>query len=598
MTAGFLGTFLDSVARAPGQAAVIHSRYSPGGDVEEVATYANLDRSARRFAAWLRQHCEPGDRTLLLYPQGLEFVRAFLGCLYAGVAPVVTPSPDGSRRRLERTAELARDSGARLALTGTASSASLKDWLATAGFGHVLVAATDGAGTFDDADPTFADADPRGWPGLIPEPSSTAFLQYTSGSTSTPRGVVVSHGNLEHNLRTSIDGFALDSDMATCSWLPMFHDMGLIMTLLTPLYLGATTVLLSPQEFLRRPYRWLQLISRHGAAFSAAPNFGYDLCARLVTDEQLAGVDLSGWHVAVNGAEPIDPSTLERFAGRFAPMGFRAEAFAPGYGLAENTLVASGNRGPVARMVDTGALSRSQLVPASPRAPATTIVSSGRVIGSEIRIVDPRTRRQLPDGEIGEIWVRGASVTQGYWGKPADTAATFHACTDEGEGPFLRTGDLGALDGQWVYVTGRLKDMMIIHGRNLYPHDVEQQVRSVDPAFADRHGAAFSVQGRQKEEVVVVQELRGPGLDEVTLRDLANRIEAGLHESFGVHVGNVVFVRPGQICRTTSGKLQRNRTRALFQSNDLQVLYETLTPAVRDRYRPAARQLPTGSIKG
>jgi acyl-CoA synthetase (AMP-forming)/AMP-acid ligase II len=584
---GYLGGFLDRVARVPGRAAVIHVRYSPEGDVEEVATYAGLDRSARRFAVWLRQRCEPGDRALLLYPQGLEFVRAFLGCLYAGVVPVVTPPPEGNRSRLERAAELTRDANAALALTNTASAGALKDWLAATDFGHVLVAATDD----DDA---FTDADPRDWSRPIPESTSTAFLQYTSGSTSTPRGVVVSHGNLEHNVSTLIDGFGLDSGMTTCTWLPMFHDMGLILTLLMPLYLGTTTVLISPEEFLRRPYRWLQLISRHRAAVTAAPNFAYDLCARLVTDAQMAGIDLSGLQVAISGSEPVSPQTLERFSRRFASVGFRFEAFAPGYGLAENTLVVSGSRGATVRNVDAGALSRNRLSPATSGTPASEIVASGPVIGSEVRIVDPQTRRPLPDGEIGEIWVRGTSVTHGYWGKSAETVRFFHAFTGEGEGPFLRTGDLGALDDRRVYVTGRLKDVMIIHGRNLYPHDVEQQVRSVDPVFADRHGAAFSVQGSLAEEVVVVQEVRGAGLDEGSLRDLARRVTAALSEALGVHVGNVVLVRPGQVCRTTSGKLQRSRTRALFQSNGLKAWYETLTPDVRDRYRVAAQALPSG----
>ncbi|MFI2612151.1 fatty acyl-AMP ligase [Kitasatospora sp. NPDC018619] len=588
---GFLGTFLGHVARTPEQPAVIHSRHSLAGDVEEVGMYAELDASARRLAVWLQQRCAPGDRALLLYPQGLSFVRAFLGCLYAGVAPVVAPPAGGDRRQQERTAAVARDAGTRVALTEAAELETLAGWLAESGLGEVAAAATD-----DDA--TFAGVDPREWARPVLDASSTAFLQYTSGSTSTPRGVIVSHGNLEHNARVLTDSFGFTPAMPTCSWLPMFHDMGLILTLLTPLYLGSTTVLLAPADFLRRPQRWLELISRHRAAITAAPNFAFDLCVRRVTDEQIAELDLSGWLVAVSGAEPIDPATLARFTERFAPAGFRAETFAPGYGLAETTLGVSGtplDEAPVVRTVDAEALSRHLLLPARGDGPSVDVVSSGLVNDFDVRIVDPQTLRQLPDGEIGEVWVSGTSVTQGYWRKPEETDRIFQAVTADGEGPFLRTGDLGALDGRRIYVTGRLKEMLIIHGRNLYPHDIERELRAVDELFAFRQTTAFSVRARQ-EEVVVVQELRAPDLDEPALRDLADRVKAALGEALGVRVGNVVFVRTGQICRTTSGKLQRNRTRALFEANALDVLYESLLPDVRARFRAADAVPATAAV--
>lgn len=567
---GMVGRLRRHAAETPDRDAVLFFRGSAQDHAPERLDYAGLDRAARSTAAWLQTRCRPGDRVLLLHPQGLDLVKSFAACLYAGLAPVVVPVPGGQAHQAERTARIAVDCAAAVVLTDSVSLPDVETWLAEPGTPVLEFAVTDQGEL----------AEPGNWTDPCSGPDDVAFLQYTSGSTSEPRGVVVSHANIAHNIGELTDALGWTAGMRFCGWVPMFHDMGLILTVLSPLHLGTTTVLMTATSFLKRPHMWLDLIDRYDIQVSCAPNFAYDLCARRLTDEQIARLDLSRWLCAANGAEPVDAATMERFAKRFAPSGFRYEAFAPAYGLAETTLLVSGTptgRAPVLRQVDPQALEGHRLVPVGPQRDSVTLAGSGRVAGMDVRIVDPTSLDELSDGYIGEVWVRGASLTQGYWQRPEATERLFHAATTDDERGFLRTGDLGALlDGE-LFITGRIKEMLIIHGRNLYPHDIEREVGALDPAFEGRIASAFAVPGPdgRGEEIVVVQEIRAGQRDPARLGELAARVKEAMGRSLGMKAPHIVLVRPGQVRRTTSGKIQRTLMRELFLSDALTPLYAT-----------------------
>ncbi|GAA3735326.1 fatty acyl-AMP ligase [Plantactinospora mayteni] len=601
-----------NVVGSPERQAVVFCRGAGERFVETSLTYAELDRVARATAAWLGQRCRPGDRALLLYPTGLEFVAGFLGCLYAGVIPVPVPLPANYRHHADRTSAIARNADVAVVLTDPENLRAVDDWMLQEGLDHLAFAATDiGApavvtGTGDPTGPaqptdTAGPAADGQWRPYPARPDDIAFLQYTSGSTSDPKGVMVTHGNVLHNIGSVHRTLGWTDQTRFCSWLPLYHDMGLIAMLIAPLLLGSTAVLIRPNDFLKRPHLWLEAIDRYGAEVACAPNFAYDLCARLLTDEQVAGLDLSRWRYACNGAEPVDPATLERFAARFAPAGFRYESFLPTYGLAEATLCVTGARPagrPVTAHVDPVELARDVFAPLPDGTPAgLALVGSGRVNALDVRIIDPGTSTVLPDGRVGEVWIRGGSVTRGYWGDPEATRRAFGAVTADGDGGFLRTGDLGIFDDGELYVTGRIKEMMIVHGRNLYPHDVEREVREVAEAFAGLPCAVFAVPA-PREEIVVVQELRTRSRDAAEIAGLAGAVKSTLSRILGVRVANVVFVRVGQVRRTTSGKIQRTMMRELFVSGVLDATYEDLDLEVRNRYRAERAALPVPAGRG
>lgn len=585
--------FRRNVVQSPDRPAVVFCRGAVDQLVEAPLTYGELDRAAWLTAGWLAPRCRPGERALLLYPTGLDFVASFLGCLYVGVIPVPVPLPANYRQHLDRTSAIARDADVAVVLTDAPNLRAVADWMFQEGLDHLPCVATDGTGSGTVTAATDAER-----PGEVvaveyPYPARSddvAFLQYTSGSTSDPKGVMVTHGNVLHNIGSVHRTLGWTAETRFCSWLPLYHDMGLIAMLLAPLYLGSTAVLIRPNDFLKRPYLWLRAIDRYGAEVACAPNFAYDLCARLLSDEQVAGLDLSRWRYACNGAEPIDPATLDRFAARFAPAGFRYESFLPTYGLAEATLCVTGARPtgrPVAALVDADQLARDVFAPVPAGTPGLVLVGSGRVNSLDVRVVDPGTRQVLPDGRVGEVWIRGGSVTRGYWGDPEATRRTFDAVTAAGDGGFLRTGDLGTFDDGDLFITGRIKEMMIVNGRNLYPHDVEREVRDVAEAFTGLPCAVFSVPA-SREEIVVVQELRTRRRDPAEVAGLAAEVRTALGRSLGVRVAAVVFVRVGQVRRTTSGKIQRTLMRELFVSGALEATYSDLDAEVRDRY-PAGR---------
>lgn len=519
--------------------------------------YVNVDRTARAVAAWLQEHCAQGDRVLLLHPAGLEFGSAFFGSCYAGTIAVPAPVPGRYRHERRRLTGIARNAGVRVVLTDRASLAEVEKWVAEAGLPGVVCRATD-----DEM------GDPGAW--RLPEisPDDIALLQYTSGSTSEPKGVMVSHRNLLSNVDAIMAAAGVDSGCRSGGWIPHYHDMGLIGLLLTGVLRGRGFAHMSPTAFLRRPHHWLRMMQDLDVNMTAAPDFGYDLCTRRVTDEQLAELDLSGLRAAVNGSEPIRSAGVTRFCERFAAAGFRAEALLPMYGLAEATLMVTGTSGrpPLRRSFDVTALEGGSLV----EGPGRELVGCGGPNGFDVAIVEPRTREALPSGRIGEIWLRGVSVAGGYWGNPEVTAATFGARTSDGDGPFLRTGDLGGLHDGDLYVTGRLKDTLVLHGRNLHPHDIEDVVREQHDELHGLHGAVFTVPGAHDEEqLVVVHEIRTTW-GEQRLAEVAASMKQTVVREFGVAAGSVVLVRPAAVRRTTSGKIQRSAMRALYLAGELE----------------------------
>ncbi|WP_030921918.1 non-ribosomal peptide synthetase [Streptosporangium amethystogenes] len=498
---------------------------------ERPVTYEQLDRRARAVAAELRRAgVGLADRVLLLYPPGKDFLTAFLGCMYAGAVAVPTFPPDPMRleRTLPRLLTIVADAQPAALLT-IAALLPLADQLP---LGELAWIATDTAPDTDDRTGSGADA------------STLALLQYTSGSTAEPKGVMLTHGNLLHNSGLIQELFGTDEEVRGLSWLPPYHDMGLIGGLMQPLFAGFPMWLMSPIDFLRRPASWLEAMSGLGLTLSGGPNFAYDLCVRKTTPEQREQFDLSQWSVAFNGAEPIRRATLERFAEAFRPAGFRPEAFFPCYGLAEATLIVSGGFG----------------VPAG-KGP----VGCGRS-GSEqeVLIVDPVTATPCPAGEEGEVWLRGPSVAGGYWNRTEESREVFQAVSAEGGGPYLRTGDLGrSADGE-LTITGRLKDLIIVRGRNHYPQDLEATAERADPVLRPGCGAAFTV----NDEPAIVHEIVR-GVEDVDVAAVARAIRTLVAEEHGLHLGLVVLIPAGQLPKTTSGKVRRRVCRDLLLAGEL-----------------------------
>ena len=541
-------------------------------------SYAQLDHEARRVASWLRERFPTGDRILLLYPVGVDFVAAFLGCLYAGMIAVPAPLPGQYQHQRRRVKAIAKDASISAILTDSANLPSVSEWTGAEGLTQVQCLATDTAdfGT------------PDAWTMPPTSRETLALLQYTSGSTGNPKGVMVAHHNLLHNVDSFRRGLGFTEKTRFGGWIPLYHDMGLMAQLLPALFLGSDCVLMTPNAFVMRPHLWLRMIDKYGIGFSAAPNFAYELCRRRVTDAQLAQIDLSRWEYAANGSEPVQASTLLAFAQRFAPAGFREEALCPCYGMAEATVYISGcaHRRPVIHAVDAGRLARHEFKLAEPGQATRALVSCGPASDYDVRIVNPETGQVLPQGQVGEIWLRGESVARGYWHNEQATRATFQASTADGDGGYLRTGDLGLVHGDEIYVTGRIKEMLIVHGRNLYPQDIEHEVRAQHAELSTRFGAVFTVSAPDEEEAVIVtHEIKGRFSVE-RLREITSSIKTAVSREFGVRVAGVVLLKPGNVQRTTSGKIQRSAMRELFLANTLIPIHEDLDPQVQGVRQP------------
>ncbi len=536
--------------------------YLKDGEIEsEVLSYEALDRRARAIAAWLQQYVTQGARVALAYAPGLDFISGFFGCLYAGVVAVPVYPPNGSGD-VRRFARILSDAGCAAVCTHDVRADAVRAALASTASTRELPCLSTG-----DCVDVYADQ----WldPGIGSD--SLAFLQYTSGSTGTPKGVMVSHGNLLHNQRLIARAFQHSNATVGVSWLPLYHDMGLIGHVLQPLYLGVTSVLMAPTAFIFKPVRWLQAITRYRATSSGGPNFAYDLCLRRITEKQMAGLDLRSWDLAFNGSETVRLETMQRFAQKFAACGFRREAFLCCYGMAESTLFVSGTRKngfPTAKSLDSNALERHRvLVAGNASKSRVDVVSCGRVLDQEVAIVDPdRHQRCAPEG-VGEIWLKGESVAHGYWRNPDSTAATFQAhIANSGEGPFLRTGDLGFIQNGELHVTGRLKELIIIRGRNYYPHDIEAAVRASHPAFGGGAGAAFSIAADDEERLVVAHEVGRSELRRLPSAEVIGAARLAVMAQLGLTLHDLVLLKHGSLPKTSSGKIRRRAFRDAYMN--------------------------------
>ncbi|MFG2361748.1 fatty acyl-AMP ligase [Streptomyces mirabilis] len=537
------------------------------GEIQDIS-YGRLARRSRAVAAWLQERGLAGSRALLLYPPGLEFISGYLGCLSAGVVAVPGLPPQGrsqNHRALTRMKRLIADADAKVILGG-------REVLATLAAQAEHLPELDGITCVATEDIPDEAADSWREPDLTAD--SVAFLQYTSGSTSAPRGVMVTHGNLLDNQRAITERMGHTPDTLAeyehelfVSWLPVYHDMGLIGPVLNTVHLGATATLFSPLHFLQRPARWLTALSRYRPHTSGGPNFAYELCLKHATPELLDGLDLGRWKVAFNGAEPVRAATLRRFTETFAPAGFRREALYPCYGLAEATLIVTGGS------VDTPPTLAAAPGPrAHVDAADAAAVGSGRPIpGTTVVIADPERREELPEGEVGEIWVSGAGVAKGYWRNALATRDTFRATLKDRPDRFLRTGDLGFLREGELFVTGRLKDLMVIDGRNHYPQDLELSAEMSHGALRPGCTAAFSVDGGVEGEqpVIVAETAPDAAVDSERITEV---IRSAIGEAHGLAVRDVVLVHPGTIPKTSSGKIQRHASRAAYLADALAVV--------------------------
>lgn len=531
------------------------------GEVAEELTYAELDRRVRALAARLEAEHLAGSRLLLLYPPGLDFVVAFFACLYAGMVAVPMPLPT-SRKRAQRQLAAADDARVAAWLTVSASRKMLDEHAANAGGGPGAVLTTDGAPTHRAED----------WSGRRPAPADLAFLQYTSGSTGAPRGVMVTHHNLMANSEAIREKFALTARDSSVIWLPPFHDMGLIGGILQPVHTGFPALLMSPQALMRDPGSWLEAISEHRATVSGGPNFGYAHCVRHIDAERTAGLDLSSWRVAFNGAEPIRAESQDSFAEAFAAQGFDPRAFAACYGIAEATLLVSGaDRGEGARVlaVDGDQLAlHGRVVPAAEGCGRRLVSCGAPAAGHQVLIVDPDRGCQVGDGGVGEIWVSGPSVAAGYLDAPEATAATFGARVADVEGSFLRTGDLGFRHEGELYVTGRIKDLIVVRGRNVHPQDAERIAAAGHPGLDPDAAAAFGYEENGAEALGIVLEVdRHTSAGQ--LASAADGVRKAATAELGVAVGAVVFTRRGGVPRTTSGKIRRQACREQWLRGEL-----------------------------
>ena len=536
-------------------------------------TYGELDRQAQAIAFHLQSLGASGANVLLTYPlsDGLSFVAAFFGCLYAGTV-AVTAWPPLNESLLRELQYKAVDADIKFAL----STQPMLD-LAGDSFAVAPPLADIHWIASDRLTDSIDDAKIEQWQAPAIEPQTLAYLQYTSGSTGLPKGAMISHGNVLDNLGLIYKTCQYTNrDIGVC-WLPLYHDMGLVGAVIQPVYAGGPAVMMSPVDFILKPLRWLQAISRYRATTSGGPNFAYELCLRKITPAQRAGLDLSSWVIAANGAEPVLANTLERFATAFKPAGFKRTAFCPAYGMAETTVMISLNdreTPPVIKSVQRQALVQNKIEPAASEAEARTVVGCGLVSEAHpVAIVDPKTLKRCEANEVGEIWVAGPSVAQGYWNRPEETEQTFNAhILDTQEGPFLRTGDMGFLADNELFITGRIKDVIILWGNNHYPHFLEMTVEQSHPALRPAGGAVFGTEVDGEERLVVVQEIESRALKVLDAEEVigAIRQNLGMHHMLEPHA--IALLRPGSTPKTPTGKTQRRACKAKYLANELNVV--------------------------
>ncbi|MEL6813759.1 MAG: fatty acyl-AMP ligase [Cyanobacteria bacterium J06598_3] len=541
-------------------------------------TYAQLDQQAQAIAAHLQTLGAADSPVLLTFPlsDGLSFTAAFFGCLYAG-AIAITAWPPLNESLLSELQYKAADAKVQFALTtAPLLSQSKIAFTATPPLNQIHWVATD------QLPPATADS----WEIPAITSDSLAYLQYTSGSTGLPKGAMISHGNVLDNLNLIYNTCQYTTQDIGICWLPLYHDLGLVGAVIQPVYAGGPAVMMSPVDFILKPLRWLQAISRYRGTTSGGPNFAFELCIRKITPAQIAQLDLSSWAIAVNGAEPVLADTLDRFSKTFAPAGFNPSAFCPAYGMAETTVMVSMNdrqSSPVVKNVQRHALTQNRIEPAlssnqsalsDEQSKSRTVVGCGQITAEHpIAIVDPDTLQRCEENQVGEIWVGGGSVAKGYWNRTEETEKTFHAYIEKSnEGPFLRTGDLGFLQNQELFITGRLKDMIILWGNNHYPHFLEATVEQSHPSLRPAGVAAFGVEVNGEERLVIVQEIESKYLRSLNPEEVigAIRLNLGMQHMLEPHA--IALLRPGSTPKTPTGKTQRRACKAKYLAGELNVI--------------------------
>ncbi|WP_067473585.1 type I polyketide synthase [Nocardia amamiensis] len=566
------------IARAQAYRDKLAFAYLPDGEsVSEQWTYGELEERAETVAEWLRREGARGERVLLLHENDLHFIAGLFGCLLAGAVAVPAYSPVG-KKQVTRIGKIVNDSGASFALTSTESLPETRAAIES----FELAQSLRWCGS--DALHVHPHRDRPDRTPVLPAPDDLALIQYTSGSTSDPKGVMLTHRNFMDNvesIRGALGSPDLDDDLFGVFWLPLHHDMGLVGAVLTTVYVAGSSELMSPVSFVLRPIRWLERISGRQRVITTAPNFAHELCVNTTTPEERARLDLSGWRTALCGAEFVRVETMERFAEAFAPVGFDPAAAQPVYGLAENTLLVTGSPrpdGPLVKYLSRSSLHERRVVDVDPgRDGSTAMVGCGRVQnGLQLVIVDPDTRQPCPPEQVGEIWISSMSVAQGYWRQLEPTATTFYAeLVDPGDhpaGPYLRTGDLGFVSDHELFVAGRLKDLIIVRGRNLYPDDLEGSVQDADAVLLRGRGAAFALDAGAGEQLIVVQEIERDVLPDTDFDGICARVAAVVAQEYEVAVSSVVLVRPYSLPSTSSGKVQRFACREKFASGALKTV--------------------------
>jgi acyl-CoA synthetase (AMP-forming)/AMP-acid ligase II len=533
-----------------------------GENVTDTVTFAQMAERARVLAIQLGRRVPVGSRVLLLYPSCIDYMVGFFGCLCAGMIAVPIFPPRNSKHNV-RLEAISRDCDAAMALTTSRQLAYMRDGLlASPVLSDLEILCTDQV-----------QADLGSWYRPQVSGSTIAFLQYTSGSTGTPKGVMVSHENLIYNERMIQAGFASSSDSVYVSWLPLFHDMGLIGCMLHSYWLGATCYFMAPTSFLKRPMRWLEAISRYRGTLSGGPNFAYELCSNLARDAKL---DLSCWEVAYNGSEPVRHASLERFSEVYAAHGFDPCSWVPAYGMAEATLVitaGSARRPPMVRHLDKMMLGARIVAPIAGGEGVAAVGCGTNLLDQTIRIVDPVTLEVCPPDRVGEIWLAGPHIAHGYWQRPEATRDTFQAhVAGSGEGPFLRTGDLGFMHDGQMFVAGRLKDMMIVRGVNYYPQDIEASVEAAASEIQPSGVAVFALDGGTGERVVAVAEVRRSAMRTLDRRKLITTIRQWVLDQHELALADLVFIRQGSLPKTSSGKVQRSQAKHLYLAHELVTL--------------------------
>ncbi|MGD9872689.1 MAG: AMP-binding protein [Kiritimatiellia bacterium] len=534
-------------------------------------TRAELHRRSCAIAKELAGRSARGQTALLLYYPGLEFIAALFGCLYSGVIAIPAYPPGISARSSSRIESIVKDAGASLVLTTSKIKETRRKTMdKQTDLKHLGWIETDRIVT-DTGD---------GFTPIRVSANDVAYLQYTSGSTSTPKGVIVTHGNLVHNMSCIDFIFSMSKGSGVVSWMPHFHDFGLVYGILTPLFTGKTCTLLPPAIFVQNPYVWLKAVSDSRASHTAAPNFAYDLCNTRIDDEQRKTLDLSCLRAALNGAEPVRPSTLKLFQERFGPCGLNPNAQCPSYGLAEGTLAAvcaSPDEPPVCLPFDAEALEQHRVIPADKDSAGSRMLAAcGKtVFGMKTEIADPATLTRAPKGGVGEIWLSSPSVCAGYWKRPEETREIFQArLADTGGGPFLRTGDLGFIHNDYLYITGRIKDLIIIHGVNYYPQDIELTCENAHPALKANSGAAFSIERDGAEKLIVVYE-QDRTVKDPDINQIAMTIRHAVAEEHELQIYDFVLVRPGTISKTSSGKIQRHACKQDYLQGGLKIIADS-----------------------